>query len=277
MSIIAIGALGGSGTRAIAQVLIQAGIYMGDDLNQPKDNLIFTRLFKDPAWFQTASKNEISARLEVFKNYMEKDQLDFKDAALLLNVSLTNPTFRQNNILVIINLLRKMLHSSKNRATWGWKEPNTQIFIDEISEQFSNFKYIHVIRHGLDIAFSDNKQQLMNWGERYGISLVGNESESELAYKQMEYWVRSTKDAIICGKRLDDNFLLLNHSEFCIQPVKEIDRILKFLGLELGEDKLQELYKISKKPLTLDRYKKHNLKIFDKHQLDYVQELGFSY
>lgn len=42
--IISIGALGGSGTRAIAQVLIQADVFMGDDLNNSSDNLFFTRL-----------------------------------------------------------------------------------------------------------------------------------------------------------------------------------------------------------------------------------------
>ena len=49
---IAIGALGGSGTRAVAQVFLEAGIYMGDDLNRANDNLIFTRLFKDPNWYK---------------------------------------------------------------------------------------------------------------------------------------------------------------------------------------------------------------------------------
>ena len=47
-AVIAIGALGGSGTRAIAQVLMDAGIYLGDSLNNANDNKLFTRLFKNP-------------------------------------------------------------------------------------------------------------------------------------------------------------------------------------------------------------------------------------
>lgn len=41
--IIAIGGLGGSGTRAVAEVFIQAGLFMGDELNKSNDTLVFTR------------------------------------------------------------------------------------------------------------------------------------------------------------------------------------------------------------------------------------------
>lgn len=43
---IAVGGVGGSGTRVVAQILSTAGIYMGDDLNIAHDNLWFTLLFK---------------------------------------------------------------------------------------------------------------------------------------------------------------------------------------------------------------------------------------
>src|SRR5690625_2359751 len=43
---VAIGALGGSGTRMIAQFLCDAGYYLGDDLNRANDNLWFTLLFR---------------------------------------------------------------------------------------------------------------------------------------------------------------------------------------------------------------------------------------
>ena len=68
---IAIGALGGSGTRAIAEVLIQSGIYMGDDLNGPNDNLIFTRLFKNPDWYRNSSDSQKQKRMILFEKYMK--------------------------------------------------------------------------------------------------------------------------------------------------------------------------------------------------------------
>ena len=43
---VAIGGVGGSGTRLIAQILHEAGFYLGDDLSYAIDNLWFTLLFR---------------------------------------------------------------------------------------------------------------------------------------------------------------------------------------------------------------------------------------
>ncbi|MBQ0798947.1 MAG: sulfotransferase [Porticoccaceae bacterium] len=172
---------------------------MGDDLNGANDNLIFTRLFKNPSWFESARKEEITARLDVFKDYMEKDQLDINSALILIKSSITNLTFSQNGKRAK-NIIRKVLSPPQERSIWGWKEPNTQIYIQEISDYFPHLKYIHIVRHGLDMAFSNNKQQLKNWGYKYGIHLDGKETENEVSYKQMEYWMRSTEGAIHKGQ-----------------------------------------------------------------------------
>lgn len=273
-TIIAIGALGGSGTRVIAQLLIDAGIYMGDDLNVSNDNLIFTRLFKNPSWYDNASKKEFAERLDVFKNYMEQDRLDFNRASILIKASMTNPIFREDKKLAM-NIIRKIYRPQKERCIWGWKEPNTHIYITEISNYFPNLRYVHLVRHGLDMAFSNNKQQLNNWGNKYGIYLNGKEAEDEIVYKQMEYWVRSTKDAINNGQKLGDRFLLFNHSTLCRQPIEQVDRLIQFLGLDLKKDQLDGLYKLPKEPATMGRFKKYDLQILDKRQIDFVEDLGF--
>lgn len=273
-TVIAIGALGGSGTRAIAQLLIEAGIYMGDDLNGPNDNLVFTRLFKNPPWYERATKEEITGRLDVFRDYMENDRLSLKAASILLKASMTNPTFSENKRLGT-NIIRKLFSASKDRSIWGWKEPNTQIYINEIADYFSNLKYIHIVRHGLDMAFSNNKQQLENWGYKYSILLDGKETQEEIAYKQLEFWVRSTKDALDKGKNIKGGFLLINHSDFCLRPTEQVDQVIQFLELDIGKEKLNELYQVPKKPATLGRFNKNDITIFDKHQIDLIEDLGF--
>lgn len=273
-NVIAIGALGGSGTRAIAQVLIEAGVYMGDNLNYPNDNLIFTRLLKNPAFHKTASNEDINERLNVFKQYMERNHLNFHDAGILLKASTDNLNFKDNRKLWV-TIIRKILTVPKQREVWGWKEPNTQIYIEELYNFFDNLKYIHVVRHGLDMAFSNNKQQLLTWGYKYDIHVQGNEKEDEVAYKQLEYWIKSTEESLKKGEKLGDNFLLINHSTFCKSPKEQIDRIIEFSGLAVEEEKLSELYKIPKQTKTIGRYQKHNLDIFDNHQIDFVKQLGF--
>ena len=211
--VIAIGALGGSGTRAVAQVLIDAGIYMGDDLNEPNDNVIFTRLFVNPEYYKQASDASIAERLEIYQEYMQTDHLSVGHAIKLVHYSYNNPLWRENKYLyknIVTNAMRKVLDRQIQRKVWGWKEPNTQVYIEHLIKHFEQFKYIHVLRHGLDMAFSSNKQQLKNWGFKYDLTLRGDESEDELAYCQLEYWVRSTKDAVSKAGKIGDNFLVLN-------------------------------------------------------------------
>jgi hypothetical protein len=70
---IVVGGVGGSGTRVIAQILSEIGVYFGADLNRPADNLWFTLLFRRPRWFRrVAERNSaaILAGLDVFERIM---------------------------------------------------------------------------------------------------------------------------------------------------------------------------------------------------------------
>ena len=68
------------------------------------------------------------------------------------------------------------------------------------------------------MAFSSNRKQLANWGYRYGIHIDDAATEQEIAYRQLEYWIQSTREVIEKGKHLRGDFLLVNHGEFCTQP-----------------------------------------------------------
>ncbi len=272
--IIAIGALGGSGTRAIAQVLIQAGIFMGNDLNVSNDNLFFTRLLKNPGWYKKASLKEKNKRLYAFKKYMESGKIALKDLIIYYRSAYTNPT--HSSELSFYSDVFKLLFSKKiSRDVWGWKEPNTQIYVSEIFNLFPNLKYIHVLRNGLDMAFSENKQQLNNWGWKYQIYLNGNETKNELAVKQLDYWIESTKGVIANSKGFENRFLMVRHSDFCQNPQKEVDRILQFSETPISSAKLKELYEIPSTPSSANRYKNYDLNIFSQGQLQFVKEMGF--
>src|SRR5512139_426255 len=63
---VAIGGLGGSGTRVVAAILQEAGVDIGPHLNRSLDNLFFSNLLKDPQWFATADDDQIESRLRLF-------------------------------------------------------------------------------------------------------------------------------------------------------------------------------------------------------------------
>jgi hypothetical protein len=272
--IFAIGALGGSGTRAVAQILMDAGVYMGDDLNVSNDNLLFTRLFKNPEWRRNASDGDIKNRLEIFRKVMAGEVLTSGENKELVKAAKENRTFKSDFRFYLKTLLKRQRFSPV-RKTWGWKEPNTQIYLEEISAFFPELKYIHVLRHGLDMAFSGNIQQLHNWGFRFNIILTGEENKEELAVKQLDYWIRSTAAVLEQGKHIDERFYLLNYTKLYSQPQAEIENLLVFAGLKVDQKIGKKLIGIPQKPLSADRYKRFDTGIFRADQLDFVRKLGF--
>src|SRR5947207_2715003 len=49
---VAVGGVGGSGTRVVAALLREAGVYLGADLNDSLDNLWFRLLFRRAQWYR---------------------------------------------------------------------------------------------------------------------------------------------------------------------------------------------------------------------------------
>lgn len=276
---VAIGALGGSGTRAVAEVLIQAGIDMGDELNRANDNLLFTRLFRNPAWYRQSSPEQKQQRLQLFQKCMQHERLSPGELLELYSAAASNPTFSSDPGFYVRSLKRLLdfgpASAGQTQARWGWKEPNTQIYVGKLLAGFRDLKYIHVLRHGLDMAFSDNQHQLANWGWKYQIALDGTETNDELAIKQLAYWVASTKDVLEQSEKHRERFLLINHTSFCQNPRLEVDRMLRFAGLELPGSTLETLYAIPKDTGSNDRYQDKNLAIFAAEQLRFVRDMGF--
>jgi len=279
---VAVGGLGGSGTRLIAQILMEIGIYMGDDLNGVNDNLIFARLLKNPPWLESASKAEVNKRLEVFEHYMSGEKLIYTEISEYFKACRTNPTFLSNfNSLIAIVctfqlLKRQALGRIKRHSEWGWKEPNNHIFIEYLVGYFSGIKYIHVVRHGLDMAYSKNKAQLKFFGKRFGIKVKDWSDDNEVTKKQLDYWIKTTETAIAKGKELlKERFYLLNYDMLCSQPAVEVPKLINFLGIQVNNQELEKLIMLPRVTSSQGRYKNHDLSLFTKEQISSVENLGF--
>ena len=162
-----------------------------------------------------------------------------------------------------------------NQSRWGWKEPNTHIYLEHLADYFGNFKYLHTIRHGLDMAFSENQQQLYNWGPFFGLKLPA--SRSDVPALSLKYWIKSNKRALEIGEKLgDQKFLVVNFDRLCLSPNSEIQRILSFLNIAPGAETLPALSRIPQKPKSLGRYRAHDIGQFDPADLNELENLGFS-
>lgn len=283
---IVIGGIGGSGTRVVAEILLDCGYFLGNDLNSAHDNLSFTLLFKRPRWFKLAHKSEaqVFKGLSVFEKSMKGDSITRLDEYVFV-ARATGEIFLHGHdhlqsgrgswaIERAMTMLRAQGFDSSTHIGWGWKEPNSHIFLEFLKDYFNNLKYIHVIRHGLDMAYSPNQTQLHIWGDYLGVKI--SKSPEFLPKASLDYWIKANVRAISSGKRiLGQSFLLLNFDELCSSPQKELEKLLSFLNLDVPLADMPHLLDLPRMPSSMGRYKGHDLSIFSDDSINAVHELGF--
>lgn len=284
---IGIGGVGGSGTRVVAEILMTFGFYMGNDLNRPKDNLLYTLLFKRPKWFikNFKNKSEIENGITLFHKLMLSiGTPSLPESVYLLKAVVSMARYGHNadgkgNGSWYLERLKRAVskQDSINPAHigWGWKEPNTHLLVENFTEHFQDFKYVHTIRHGLDMAFSNNQQQLYNWGPLFGVSVPVSRTDEPKA--SLKYWVRANNQVIQAGKRLgEERFLLMDFDDLCSFPNREIDRLVNFLGIKVNKDVFESVLHLPKTPQTKGRYKLQDLGQFNEEDLSMLTHLGYS-
>lgn len=284
---VVIGGVGGSGTRVITQILIRLGYFMGRDLNYANDNLLFTLLFKRPKWgCRNLNENEkkIFRALAIFEKCMlggsrfQSDELRFIMCAVFDIGMRGNNHICANRGLWPVYRMVKMFGTKKidldSYTGWGWKEPNSHIYIEHLSKYFTNLKYIHTIRHGLDMSYSNNQQQLYNWGKLFGIQVP---SKPELITQaSLHYWIKANERVLEYGKQLlGDRMLILNFDKLCYEPRKNVGRLIDFLEIDKSNIDFDNLCRLIKMPKSIGRHRKHEMNMFSKEEIDSVKQFGF--
>lgn len=237
---VAIGGVGGSGTRVVASILQELGFFLGENLNQSLDNQSFPSLRKQ-VWMSELSGAAKLTKTKALIRAFERKELGSK------------------------------LWLEDNFLGWGWKAPATFYWQQALSQYFLNFRYIHVIRHGLDMAFSKNQNQTIAWSERFNIDVEG----LPLPRAALQYWIAANKLAIADGRRYPSDFLLINFNQLCASPNKIIEELVSFLGIDVESIDIQGLSSLVIPPNTLDRFKKQSLAVFSEKELRAVSDLGF--
>ena len=274
---LAIGGVGGSGTRLVANLVAQSGCYLGDTLNEATDNLWFTVLLRRSEWFcKFPTEPAINIAVDLFQQAMttglakgcspmQSQLLDHIEADLAGRddpdaLMLTPP----------LASLRISAGSDSARAPrWGWKEPNTHILLPQLAARIQGLKYIHVIRNGLDMAFSANQRQLTNWGS-YILGPDHHDPDQSLPQRSLTYWLAANRRATELGQTLfKDRFLLLNYDHLCQDPDLVLPQLFSFLGSETGRAEARNLIA----PKTIGRHQDHDLSLFSPAAIKATQEL----
>lgn len=296
--LVSIGGIGGSGTRVIAMILASLGLNIGNDLNQAFDNLTFTLLFKKKD-IQDISEIEFNQLLIIYEKSFTNEKLTNDEIKIIKNLTKFRPGHpkewldkRVNNLIYKTKYFENWQESVKmddiklrekykslniigNKLPihlngWGWKEPNTHIILERLLVYYPKMKYIHIMRNGLDMAFSENQNQVKLWGHQ----LLKESDFLNIHYASLKYWCLVHKKIINIGNNMGSKyFLLINFDKMCLEPKKYLTKICKFLNIS---KKAIKGLKYLIEPPSVGKFKYHDLSIFDKEDILYVKELGFN-
>ena len=300
-----VGGIGGSGTRLIAMILASLGLNIGNDLNEAYDNLTFTLLFKRQNILEI-SDNEFNKLIIIYEKSFT-DQEFLKDEIILINnlakdsrpghpkewlLKRANNLINKNKDLKLerwpstnepkeinelINNYNLLIHNQISKKLpmhldgYGWKEPNSYIILERLLKYYPNMKYIHLIRNGLDMAFSDNQNQVKLWGKK----ILQPSDFDDINYASLKYWIIIHKQIIKLKKKLGSNqILILNYDKLCLKPNIYLNKICKFLNISkktiLGLKPL-----IDPPTASVNKFLLNDLRIFDTKDIDYVKKSGF--
>lgn len=145
---LAIGGVGGSGTRVLSELFRAVGFDMGRT-NHAGDHLLFSLLFKRPRWLCHADSEAVERAIGLFEKLVVGSGT-FVDWASLAPALWERTRYRYNfnqSFAEKVALVRPFV--SKGPASispsgvrgWGWKEPNTHFLLEPLARHFPDMRY----------------------------------------------------------------------------------------------------------------------------------------
>jgi hypothetical protein len=196
-----VAAVGGSGTRVVARILAQAGLPIGAERNAFEDSEPLIRFYD--VWLRPylASGGALPPA------DLPRAREDFERA------------------------LAAHLATASAQAPWAIKNPKSILMLGYWLAAFPDLRFIHVVRSGLDMAYSNNDYQLANFQE----FVLGPEERSlPRPLRAMAYWRTANLRAAALGEeRLGERYLLLRFEDLCSEPGAVASRIGHFVGAAL--------------------------------------------
>ncbi|WP_430463016.1 sulfotransferase [Thalassolituus sp. LLYu03] len=236
-----IGGVGGSGTRVVASAFQQAGVFIGSHLNKSLDNLNW------PGNIPLVLSGELS----------EQEKCE----------RLRDPFLR-----FFEHMTREAKEHSPESDVFAVKVPGSFYYLPYLVDAVPNLSYIHVIRHGLDMAYSGNRNQLRNWGSKFNLCddvAPGNEAS------QLTYWLDANRYALSLMASLPlQASSIVRFEDFCQNTVEEAAALWKSAGLDLNLP--AAFFDSVRLPESSGRYHQHDISVFDADDLAALTDFGYS-
>jgi len=254
----------------VASALRRAGFFMGGDLNGADDNLWFTLLFKHPDLPEWPA-GRVDERLTLFLARMEG--LVLIDAEVEDLIVSTASDERPQHTTGFLRERAATFLSGIGKARdrrWGWKEPNTHLVADRLLRLREDALYVHVNRHGIDMAYSSNQTQAENWSRW----LVGTAWDGS-PRRSLSYWRVVTERAESLAAAWPGRVLIVDFDQWCEEPALSAGRLAEFAGIKADPVWINgEVAAVARRPEP--RWPAADLDEFDASDLAFVQSRGYT-
>jgi glycosyltransferase involved in cell wall biosynthesis len=270
---VGVGGVGGSGTRLGAVLLRELGYYIGDDLNGALDNLWFTLLFKTPG-IGAAEPADLEARCALFWARMSGARPPTGAEMELARGLAAEARFEHPADWLAdraASLCGPGASRASPRARWGWKEPNTAVIAGALLAYDPSLRYLHFVRHPLDMALSANQNQLRNWGSE----VLG--AHADLTPRAaLAYWCAEHRRMANLLAQHPDRALAVDFDALCAAPGETAAGIAAFLGEALPPRAAQRFARLVERGRpTAPRRRLADPARFDPADLAYAAAAGF--
>jgi len=243
-------------------------------LNESLDNLWFSLLFvRRTILLMPPAKIRQLAWL--FANSMRRGHPVPPELLFLLDEAARDdrgPALTREVLLQSRDSILNAPATSTQCGQWGWKQPNTHVMVPLLNQCFPRMKYLYVVRNGLDMAFSGNQNQLKHfWGD-----LLLDGDTSPTPRNALRYWVASYRRILGDYDLLGDRLYILNFDALCAEPSRQIQKLSRFLGLEVRPDTLHSLASSISLPPGTGRYRRQDCSQLDPGDIEFVKQMGFA-
>lgn len=211
-----------SGSRLVARLLGEAGVFMGAERNASEDALPLVKL------------------VTYFVEHYYPDASGLWDAGRPADRALLG---------LVEGVFADHLRGHDGAQAWGWKLCETVYALPLIDYLFPGAKFVHLIRDGRDVAFSDHVAPVEPFWQKVFVDAVGVGHWRGLAYGtmarlgyrlaapryNMQHWCNSVSLGRRYGAMLKDRYIELRYEALCRDFEAEAGRVLAFAGAPQAE------------------------------------------
>ncbi len=265
---VAIGGLGGSGTRAVADIIRSIGYYIGDDLNISNDNLWFTILFKKTSIILD-SDFDFARATDLFFERMEVGP----DGPLLSSLASIGTDLFDSEEEWLAQRYSSFMYQPSSRLPnqpWAWKEPNTHIVIERLLRMKPSLLYIHVTRNPFYMAYSHNQNQLGKWGS----IMIGSPIENTPRFA-LKFWCAVHRRIQAISAAYPGRMAFIDFDDMCRRPEETVISMATFLGVKSLPIATSDIAQLIRRQPLVSSLTKIVLSNLDEQDVDYVRQQGF--